>query len=109
MGGEGYRVLVDRQWPRGLRKEAAALDEWAKDLAPSNEIMTWFWHDPKKWGQFQAGYREELKTNPRAQKALDKFAAIAAEGNITFVCASREPLMNPATVVKQLVEERLRR
>ena len=103
VGGEGYRVLVDVSWPKGLRKESAALDEWAKDLAPSSAIMTWYWHDPKKWLQFQAGYREELKS-PRAQAALKRLAAIARQGNLTIVHASREPVMNVASVVKDVLE-----
>ena len=64
-GSDGYRVLIDRLWPRGLSKEKARLDQWAKDLAPSSELRRWFDHDPKKYAQFTKKYRAELDNNPR--------------------------------------------
>ena len=66
---DGYRVLVDRLWPRGISKERAALDEWAKEIAPTNELRQWFNHDPEKFTEFSERYRKELDENPAVIKA----------------------------------------
>ena len=100
---DGYRVLVDRQWPRGIRKEAAALGYWAKELAPSEELREFYHHDPKRWGLFQARLREELQ-NSAAITTLETLGAMAKTGNVTLLFGSREPLMNNATVVKDILE-----
>ncbi len=76
--GDGYRVLVDRLWPRGVRKEALALDAWLKQLAPSDELRRWYGHEVARWPEFEQRYREELAASGEAQAALD--AAIAALG-----------------------------
>ena len=65
---DGYRVLVDRVWPRGRTKEALALDEWAKALAPSTKLRKWFGHDPKRWHAFQQRYREELSVSLQRER-----------------------------------------
>ncbi len=67
---QGYRVLVDRLWPRGIAKENAALDEWCKDLAPTSALRTWFGHKPEHWDEFQHKYTQELKTHTEAATAL---------------------------------------
>jgi uncharacterized protein YeaO (DUF488 family) len=103
---DGYRVLVDRLWPRGVRKESAALDYWAKELSPSEELREFYHHEPRLWRAFQARFRQELKT-PAALAALERLAEIARSGKVTLVFGSREPLNNNATVVKQVLEERL--
>lgn len=101
---DGYRVLVDRKWPLGVRKEAAALSYWAKELAPSEELREFYRHDPKRWTAFQARFREELKA-PAAVKTLMDLAAIVSQGGpVTLIYASREPLRNNAAVVKEVME-----
>jgi uncharacterized protein YeaO (DUF488 family) len=102
---DGWRVLVDRQWPRGVRKESAALNYWAKELAPSEELREFYHHDPRRWGLFQARLRAELKS-PAALKTLEALAERAKTETVTLVFGSREPLMNNAAVVKDLLEAR---
>ena len=70
--GDGMRVLVDRIWPRGLRKDAARLDEWARDLAPSTELRTWYGHDPAKFGEFRRRYQAELGFEPTDPRDVGK-------------------------------------
>src|SRR5260370_20541592 len=80
--GDGVRVLVDRIWPRGLRKADAKLDEWAQDLAPSTDLRTWYGHDPAKFSQFRRRYVAELDaTGPRSR--LAELAALAARQPVT--------------------------
>lgn len=103
---DGYRVLVDRLWPRGVRKESAALDYWAKELAPSEELREFYHHIPGKWNAFQARFRQELKS-PAAQKTLERLAGLARTGDVCLVFASREPARNNAAVVRDVLLERL--
>ncbi len=99
---DGFRVLVDRLWPRGVSKEEAHIDEWLKDLAPSTELRTWFGHDPAKWPEFQRRYRDELKAKT---SSLENLLAGAAGQDITLVYASREQHYNNVTVLKEVLEE----
>lgn len=101
---DGKRVLVDRLWPRGIRKEALSLYYWAKELAPSNELREQYHRDPKRWGLFQAHMRAELKASANAMDTLAALAKMAKTETITLVYASREPIKNNATVVKDLLE-----
>src|SRR4051812_45597192 len=75
-GPSGYRVLIDRLWPRGIRKAEAALDEWVKDAAPSAELRKWYGHDPRKFGEFARRYCVELE-RPPASDAIDHLLAVA--------------------------------
>jgi uncharacterized protein YeaO (DUF488 family) len=100
---DGYRILVDRLWPRGVRKESLALDYWAKELSPSDELREFYHHDPRRWGLFQAKFRAELKA-PAAQLTLAQLAETARKETVTLLFASREPVKNNATVVKELLE-----
>ena len=100
---DGWRVLVDRLWPRGVRKESAALNYWAKELAPSEELREFYHHDPRRWGLFQAKFRAEL-TAPAAVKTLTELGEKARAGTVTLLFASREPVKNNATVVKDILE-----
>ena len=98
------RVLVDRIWPRGLRKDAAGLDEWAKDVAPSSELRTWYGHDPAKFGEFYRRYTEELARGaPRA--ALDHLASLAVKGPVTLLTATRDIDHSQAAVLAQLLRQ----
>jgi uncharacterized protein YeaO (DUF488 family) len=101
--GNGTRVLVDRLWPRGVRKDALPLDEWVKDVAPSSELRTWYGHDPAKFGEFCRRYTEELSGGaPRA--ALDHLAALAAGGGpVTLLTATRDVDHSQAAVLAGLL------
>ena len=105
---DGYRVLVDRLWPRGITKRALALDVWAKDLAPSAELRRWFGHDPGRWTEFVGRYRRELRA-PAARDVLDDLARRAATGRVTLVYGARDDRHNGAVVVGGQIGRRLRR
>jgi uncharacterized protein YeaO (DUF488 family) len=97
---DGYRALIDRLWPRGISRQRAALDAWPKELAPSNALRLWYGHDPKRWSEFGRRYRAEL----RAQRAaLEALRARAAAGPLTLLYASREPRINHAVVLRQVL------
>jgi uncharacterized protein YeaO (DUF488 family) len=106
--GDGHRVLVERLWPRGLKKERAHLDEWLKDVAPSDALRKWFHHDPDRWTEFEARYLRELGTEA-ARAAIDGLVRRAEAGTVTLVYASRDERHNNAVVLKRLLESRLRR
>jgi uncharacterized protein YeaO (DUF488 family) len=99
--GDGSRILVDRLWPRGLTKEAARIDYWAKSIAPSNELRRWYQHDPKKWPEFQRRYAAELDANPEGISAL---RARMSKRVVTLLFSSREPELNNATALKNYLE-----
>ncbi len=103
---EGYRVLVDRVWPRGIRRESLGLDEWARDLGPSNELRRWFGHDPARWDEFQRRYRDEL-ASPEQRQLLEALAARAAAGTVTLLFGARDPERNQAQVIAAVLRERL--
>jgi uncharacterized protein YeaO (DUF488 family) len=101
---DGARVLVDRLWPRGLRKDAAHMDEWAKDVAPSTELRKWYAHDPAKFAEFCRRYTAELATGaPRA--ALEELAARAAAGPVTLLTATRDAAHSEAAVLAGLLRQ----
>ena len=106
--GDGWRVLVDRLWPRGVRREALALDAWAKDLAPSDRLRRWFGHDPARWTAFVERYRRELRA-PAARRGLQDLARRAASGRVTLVYGARDERHNGAVVLRGEIERRLRR
>jgi uncharacterized protein YeaO (DUF488 family) len=103
---DGYRVLIDRLWPRGVRKEALALDVWAKELAPSGDLRRWFGHDPGRWKGFVERYRRELRA-PAARERLDDLAGRAARGAVTIVYGARDEEHNDAVVVRNEIARRL--
>lgn len=103
---DGSRFLVERLWPRGMKKEALPMTAWCKEVAPSNELRRWFSHDPAKWKEFQRRYRAELAGNhPACQPLL-----IAAEkGKITLLYSAHDTDHNSAAVLKSYLEEALTR
>ncbi len=101
---DGARVLVDRVWPRGLRKDAARLDEWAKDVAPSTELRTWYHHDPGKFEEFRRRYAAEL-TGPEQREALGRLRTRAAGGPVTLLTATRELDLSQAAVLADLLRK----
>ena len=103
---DGFRVLVERLWPRGVSKEAVRLDAWEKAVAPSDELRRWYGHDPEKWEEFQTRYREELR-DPAAQTILDDLAERARHGTVTLVYAAREGEISNAAVLQRLLAQRV--
>ena len=101
---DGARVLVDRVWPRGLRKDAALLDEWAKDVAPSTELRTWYRHDPAKFGEFRQRYTAELE-QPVPREALSRLRALAADKPVTLLTATKALDLSQAAVLAGLLRE----
>ena len=99
--GDGFRILVDRVWPRGLSKKAAAVDVWMWDIAPSAELRKWFGHDPDKWKQFCVRYTKEL--DARADKVALLKARIRAH-TVTLVYAAKDIAHNNAVALKQYLE-----
>jgi uncharacterized protein YeaO (DUF488 family) len=98
---DGFRILVERLWPRGLTKERAAIDLWLKDVAPSPELRLWFSHDPSKWEEFCKRYRAELEGKQDLIKLLREKSK---EGTVTFVYAARDEEHNGAIVLKEFLE-----
>lgn len=101
---DGPRFLVERLWPRGVKKEKLKLDAWLKEVAPSDGLRRWFGHDPAKWGEFQRRYRAELDENPNAWKQL---LDAAMQGNVTLLYSARDTEHNNAIVLKDYLAERL--
>jgi uncharacterized protein YeaO (DUF488 family) len=100
---DGFRVLVERLWPRGLKKEAAALDLWLKDVAPSPELRKWFSHDPPKWAEFCRRYWVELAAQPEAVRLLKEQLH---QGRVTLVYGSKDEEHNAAVALKEYLEGR---
>lgn len=98
---DGFRILVDRLWPRGISKEEAKLDLWLKDIAPSDELRQWFGHDPVKWEEFEKRYRAELKEK---KNFLDQLQAQVDKGHVTLLFAAKDTEHNNAVVLKSLLE-----
>ena len=99
---DGCRVLVDRLWPRGITKERARLDEWNRDVAPSTELRKWFGHAPERFGEFAKRYREEMS---QQREALEHLREIAASGRLTLLIAGKNPEINHAAVLKEILEK----
>lgn len=97
---DGYRVLIDRIWPRGVRRGEAHLDEWARELAPSTGLRRWFGHDPVRFEEFQRRYTEELAS--QAEK-LRELRRRAREGTLTLVFAARDTEHNDAVVLAEIL------
>jgi uncharacterized protein YeaO (DUF488 family) len=102
-----YRVLVDRLWPRGIDKEDAAVDEWAKDVAPSTELRRWYGHDPEKFDEFARRYREEL-TRPPALEKVAHLRRLAREQQVTLLTATRDVEHSGARVLQDALVASLR-
>jgi len=97
---DGHRVLVDRVWPRGVSKAAAALDEWCRELAPSTALRQWFGHDPKRWAGFQRRYRAELRQH---QDLLGAIRERARHGRVTLLYGARNEEFNQAVALRNAI------
>ena len=102
--GDGPRFLVDRIWPRGMRKDALKMDAWNKDVAPSPELRRWFGHDPARWQEFKSRYSSELDGNHEAWQPL---LLAARQGDITLIYSARDVEHNNAVVLKAYLEKRI--
>ena len=102
---DGYRVLVDRLWPRGLSKDKARLDLWAREAGPSTELRQWFGHDPEKWVEFQARYEAELE---QRATVVAELLTLARQGRLTLLVGARETRYNQAVALQTYLEQRLR-
>jgi uncharacterized protein YeaO (DUF488 family) len=99
---DGYRVLIDHVWPRGVSRERARLDEWARELAPSDELRTWFDHDPARFAQFRARYRDELAGH---SERLEDLRRRATSGPVTIVYAARDREHSNGVVLSELLHD----
>ncbi|NGZ08611.1 MAG: DUF488 domain-containing protein [Nitrospira sp. LK70] len=100
---DGVRFLVERLWPRGVKKTALHIDAWLKDVAPSGALRRWFGHDPKKWSEFQRRYHDELRANA---DALEPILKAARQGRVTLVYSSHDTEHNNAVALKEYLDAR---
>jgi uncharacterized protein YeaO (DUF488 family) len=100
---DGKRIYVDRLWPRGLSKGEFAIDEWLKELSPSDQLRKWFGHEPAKFSEFRKRYSQELST-PEQQVLLKRIARMAEETDITLVYSAKDPEHNNAVVLAEIIE-----
>jgi len=101
---EGKRILVDRLWPRGVKKSTQNVDEWCKEVAPSNELRKWFSQSPEKWEEFKKKYAEELKAN----KKIDALIEMIKTTDITFVYSAKDTSHNNAVALAEFIKERMK-
>lgn len=101
---DGVRVLVDRVWPRGMRKEDAHLDEWVRDLAPSTELRRWYGHDPERFAEFRRRYEAELR-EPRRQELAEHLRSLARARSVTLLTATRDLEHSQAAVLADWLRE----
>jgi uncharacterized protein YeaO (DUF488 family) len=97
---DGTRILIDRLWPRGVKKTTAAIDMWVKDIAPSTALRKWFGHDPARWQQFRRRYSDEIH---RQRDRLEELRALAERGRITLVFAAHDEAHNDAVVLRDIL------
>lgn len=102
---DGKRVLVDRLWPRGVTKEAARLDEWLKEIAPSPQLRTWFGHESEKFDEFASRYRLELDNDPQKQAAVRYLFSLNKAGKVTLLYGAKSDSVNHAAVLQQYLME----
>jgi uncharacterized protein YeaO (DUF488 family) len=95
--GDGTRILIDRLWPRGVKKADAAIDQWVKDIAPSTALRKWFGHDPTRWQEFRSRYGVEIQKHP---EHLYRLRALARRGLITLVYSAHDELHNDAVALR---------
>jgi uncharacterized protein YeaO (DUF488 family) len=98
--GDGTRILIDRLWPRGVKKADAAIDQWAKEIAPSTALRKWFGHDPARWQEFRSRYAVEVHEHP---EQLNKLRILARRGPITLVYSAHDEVHNDAVALRDFV------
>ncbi len=100
--GDGVRILVDRLWPRGLSKDSVRMDDWLRDIAPSDSLRKWYGHKPERWPQFRQRYRKEL-ASPEQRPLLKKLRSLAAGDTVTLLYAAKDEERNNAVVIAEVV------
>ncbi|OPY82036.1 MAG: hypothetical protein A4E65_00964 [Syntrophorhabdus sp. PtaU1.Bin153] len=100
--GDGKRVLVDRLWPRGLRKDEVVIDKWMKDVSPSSQLRKWFGHDPARWEIFKERYRQELGDK---KELLDELRIYARHHTLTLLYSAKDTEHNNAVVIKEMIDQ----
>jgi uncharacterized protein YeaO (DUF488 family) len=98
--GDGTRILIDRLWPRGVKKADAAIDHWAKDIAPSTALRKWFGHDPVLWQEFRSRYAVEVHEH---REQMDKLRAVARRGPVTLVYSAHDEVHNDAVALRDFL------
>lgn len=98
--GDGRRILIDRLWPRGIKKANAAIDEWIKELAPSTALRKWFGHDPVRWKKFRSRYAAEVHKHP---EQLRRLRSLARQKPITLVYSAHDELHNDAVALRDFL------
>ena len=101
---DGYRILVDRVWPRGVSKERAAIALWLKEIGPSTALRKWFGHDPARWAEFQKRYRQELRREPELTARITHLEK--EHGTVTLVFSARDEERNQAVVIRDFLAKR---
>ena len=104
----GYRILVDRMWPRGISKVQAALDKWAKQIGPTNELRKWFNHEDEKYPEFKSKYFEELNQNDFTPEFFEMVKKHLEDEDVLFLYGAKNREHNQAVVLKEYVEKKLR-
>jgi len=103
---DGIRILVDRLWPRGIKKEDLAVESWPKEIAPSNELRKWYGHDPDKWEEFKSRYYDELQEH---EDVLQELLDYPDDQTMTLVYSSKEEKLNNAVALKEFLEVQMRK
>jgi len=102
---DGRRILIDRLWPRGFKKNDAKIDDWVRDIAPSTELRKWFGHDPAKWDEFKKRFFSELR---RSQNVVESIVVSSLHGTVTLLFGAKEEHFNNAVALKEYIEDRIR-
>ncbi len=102
---DGYRILIDRLWPRGVSGENARIDEWLKEIAPGDELRKWFHHDPNKWNEFKERYGKDLEEHP---DIVERICRMANRQRITLVYAAKDKNFNNAVALREYLEKRMK-
>jgi uncharacterized protein YeaO (DUF488 family) len=97
---DGMRILIDRLWPRGLKKSEVAIDRWLKDIAPSTALRQWFAHDPARWPEFRRRYRSEIRRHP---DQIAELRALARKAPVTLIFSARDERRNDAVVLRNVL------
>jgi uncharacterized protein YeaO (DUF488 family) len=103
--GGGFRILVDRLWPRGLRKDQVEVDLWLKDIGPSNELRKWFGHDPARWNEFREKFFRELD---HKNDLVERVLAKAREGDVILLFGAKDEVHNNAAALKEYIESKMK-
>jgi uncharacterized protein YeaO (DUF488 family) len=104
---DGSRVLVDRLWPRGIKKENAHITSWMKEIAPSSELRKWFCHKVELFAEFRSRYLDELRTDEQKIQLVGQLCDMAAQGKLTLLYGAKDPVHNQAVVLREELEQRI--